>query len=114
MRILVLNAGSTSLKFGLFASAQREPVISGAIDWASGRRCEAVIAYKEADFPPDRCTMKVADEQCAAEIALQTVTRRSQVDAVGHRVVYGGAGMSRRVTEEVKARILSGADSALA
>ena len=38
MSILVINAGSTSLKFGLFDSEARETLVSGTIDWADGNR----------------------------------------------------------------------------
>jgi acetate kinase len=41
MSILVINAGSTSLKFGLFDAGARETLVSGSIDWADGNRRQA-------------------------------------------------------------------------
>jgi acetate kinase len=38
MRILAINSGSSSLKFGLFDAATCEPLLVGDIDWAHGDR----------------------------------------------------------------------------
>jgi acetate kinase len=41
MSLLVLNAGLSSLKFGLFDAEAREQIVSGDLDWggpAVGRR----------------------------------------------------------------------------
>ena len=51
---LVLNAGSSSLKFGLFALETFCPLASGSIDWAHGDRQRAVmtIETEKGDCPP--------------------------------------------------------------
>jgi len=41
MNVLTINAGSTSVKFAVFASDQDEPLREGEISWASGRRDQA-------------------------------------------------------------------------
>ena len=41
MSILVFNAGSSSLKFGLFDAEARRALVSGGIDWADGDRRHA-------------------------------------------------------------------------
>ena len=41
MSILVFNAGSTSLKFGLFTDPACGLLASGALDWAGGDRHRA-------------------------------------------------------------------------
>ncbi len=67
MRVLTLNAGSSSLKYALFDGAKRET--SGTIG-----RLDASAAGHEA----------------ALAKALQDAARDGGVDAIGHRVVHGG------------------------
>src|SRR5580698_10290591 len=86
-RVLVLNAGSSTLKWSVlpspaaFAPSPSEPLAEGALEWESadpGRQAEQV----------------------------QGVLRHglTGVDAVGHRVVHGGARFRApvRVTAEVR------------
>ena len=47
MSILALNAGSTSLKFGLFDDHSCERLIMGEVDWASGDRRQAKLVVRQ-------------------------------------------------------------------
>lgn len=105
MSVLVFNAGSSSLKFGLFEEASHESVASGYIDWARGDRNHAVLRFRgpegrqtctEAVVPDDR-----AATWCAID-ALRTLKRSlpqpwSPVEVIGHRVVHCGDDFSASV-----------------
>ncbi len=96
MSVLALNAGSSSLKFGVFSEAIREPLVLGEIDWAAGDRQSARLALRRADGAAAAGCVSVPDDVAAATCAIQTalgpdLKSRSEVQVVGHRVVHGGA-----------------------
>lgn len=89
MSILVINAGSTSLKFGLFAPQNAEALISGSIDWPGGDRARARLSLGGAFHT----FVAVPDDRAAAACAIGTVLQsagRGSIRAAGHRVVHGG------------------------
>jgi acetate kinase len=88
MSILVINAGSTSLKFGLFATGNADPLISGSIDWADGDRQHATLSVGGEV----RSQVAVPDDRAATACAIETVLKAGAetITAVGHRVVHGG------------------------
>jgi acetate kinase len=88
--ILTLNAGSSSIKFGLYATAA-EPVeeARGQID-ALGPEARLVV---EADGRQAEHAIGPADHATGlARLieALAPLLRGRRIDAVGHRVVHGG------------------------
>jgi acetate kinase len=99
MSILVFNAGSTSLKFGLFSEPACTPLVSGALDWADGDRHHAVRTLRNAaGMTAQRRTVDVPDDQAAIRCALDAVAEShpdgaqaaADIRVVGHRVVHGG------------------------
>lgn len=94
MSILVLNAGSSSLKAGLF-SAECERLAGCEIDWAKGDRSRARLKLRSRSAATADSEVSVPDDVVAARCAIEAVLRcggvRSRdVLAVGHRVVHGG------------------------
>lgn len=98
MRILVINAGSSNLKFGLFDADSFETWASGLIDWGAGpQMANAVISLRGGDAV--RSQIEVGGYRAAVNYALRLLTERelvsntgkSAVTVVGHRVVHGGA-----------------------
>lgn len=92
--LLVLNAGSSSLKFALYARDGLKPLLRGQFDevgrgaarlQAQGARAEAL---REGDPPP------AAGDHAALAAwlahALATRLPRMRIVAAGHRVVHGG------------------------
>jgi acetate kinase len=79
MRILVLNCGSSSVKYQLFETSPETVLAKGIV--------EPVSSYEGA----------------VAAIIERTVPDRREIEAVGHRVVHGGARFSAPtlLTEEV-------------
>ncbi len=67
--ILVLNAGSSSLKLGLFDAATEEQLAAESVDWQDGAG--------------------IADHVAALDRLLARVSA-TDIVAVGHRVVHGG------------------------
>lgn len=107
MGILVVNAGSTSLKFALFDAAAEAELLNGVIEWPHGERQRAQLRLRTPGRAERQETVSVPDDAAAARMAVTLVTAERPVECVGHRVVYGGtvfAG-SRRIDSEVKMAI---------
>lgn len=90
----VLNAGSSSLKFALFAGDELHA--GGLIDWEDGVPfARAHDASGAAIEPPD---VKAAVPKTVADAmpaVLAWFARDGRLDAVGHRVVHGGPDFDR-------------------
>jgi acetate kinase len=100
MKILVLNAGSSSLKSSLYDLPDSEqPIWEGSIDWNH----QPGVAELKINTQPE--TLPYQDRLTVVEHLLSTLP--SAVDAVGHRVVHGGEQYreSVRITPEVKGAI---------
>ena len=118
MIVMLLNAGSSSLKAALVESNSGEVIASCLAEWASP---QAVYHYTGADNKEqkekvswkgygkavERFNDDIASGQPAA------LPDRKALAAVGHRVVHGGAFTSSvRITPEVRERINELADLA--
>lgn len=92
MSILVLNTGSSSLKFGLFDAEAREASVSGEVDWR-GRDRPAELVVREGDQPGRRSPCDARDPGSAAELAIATASASApeEIAAIGHRIVHGGS-----------------------
>lgn len=97
MSILVINAGSSSLKFGLFDDAAREGLATGLIDWRKDpRQAELVIQPREGE--PIRSRESVSDHRTAVlhatrrlgDLGNASADAARSITVVGHRVVHGG------------------------
>lgn len=92
-KLLVINSGSSSLKYQLFDTDVPDYYFSGVVDQIGSS--DATHRYRSAD---DSQVDKVActDHLCAFEVMMQallatgSIKQPSQVTAVGHRVVHGG------------------------
>jgi acetate kinase len=107
MKILVLNAGSSSLKFQLIETDQErisaatdERLARGVIDRIGG---EALVSMQSAQQLVKRTALPVRDHRAAVEVALRWLGDEATgggfrgIDAVGHRVVHGGERFTRSV-----------------
>ena len=100
MSILVFNAGSTSLKFGLFTDPACALLVSGALDWAGGDRHRALLTLRTAEETAAQSrTVDVPEDPAAVHCAIQALAEAhpdgtqtlADIQVVGHRVVHGGA-----------------------
>jgi acetate kinase len=102
MNVLVLNSGSSSLKFQLIATdlermrqSTDERLCRGQIEWAGN---EAIITIQSARSPKQKRTASLPDVAGSLEYILRwmselaiTKTRTvADIDAIGHRIVHGG------------------------
>jgi acetate kinase len=111
-KILVCNAGSSSLKFSLFDAEDEVLLADGGIDWLTK---PAQLVFRVANQPEIREELKLKkhadavarildDLQAGASAALQS---SEDLRAVGHRVVHGGDRYTSavRINAEVKRTI---------
>lgn len=104
MNILVLNCGSSSIKFALFK--QEERTASGLIERIGGE--DAIVNYEIASSAiKQRNVTPVRSHEEGVKILIKEILPQTGIDkieAVGHRVVHGGSKYSSPVivTEEVK------------
>ncbi len=116
MKILVLNAGSSSLKFMLFdmQGADHSVIASGQVERVGSDKPN--IIYKRPDgFKAEKVLAAGSDHAAGlkaicAELVNQehgVLKSLSEVAAIGHRVLHGGEKVTQpvKVTEEVKAII---------
>jgi acetate kinase len=118
MRILLLNAGSSSLKAALMESAGQTVIAHGEADWASSR---THYQYSGPDGAVHSDEVGWRGQGEAARRVVHDLTHispvalpdRSGLAAVGHRVVHGGEfTASVRVTPEIRARLAALSDLA--
>ncbi len=109
MSVFVINAGSTSLKFGLFDNLTLQPSVTGEIDWADGDRERAMLVCRPRNAAPERSRVSVPNDRAAAACALRVVVARSippsPITAVGHRVVHGGTDFRGSVVIDSKVKV---------
>ena len=108
MKILVLNAGSSSLKYQLFDMDTSAVLAKGACEriGAGGtithKRPDAEPFFEELDLKDHGVALaRVLELLCSAEYGV--ISSVSEIDAVGHRVVHGGEQLKKScvVTESV-------------
>jgi len=88
--VLVLNAGSSSLKFAIHRENQDRPVVSGQIGGIGDRASfRAIGAEHSHALPPDARH----DEACAFLFGwlAERDWHPGRLDAIGHRIVHGGS-----------------------
>lgn len=117
MNILVLNAGSSSLKFQIVAT-DLERIRNGAdVRLLRGEveriGAEAVVTVQKGDEPKQKLTASLKDISAALDFILRwaaspdsgvsDIRSTADIHAVGHRVVHGGESFTDSVliTEEV-------------
>ena len=109
MNILVINAGSSSLKYQLMDPAKRTVLAKGlceriGIDDRLTHKIPAKDAKYEFEIPMPthaEAIQSVLDALTSSEHGV--IKSMSEIDAVGHRVVHGGESFNQSVliTDEV-------------
>ncbi len=107
MSILVINAGSSSVKFALFCFEDLQPRARGLLDWA-GEASQATVSLTPADTEsitraPISRQLHVPDYRSGVMAALELleeaglVDQQSPIRVVGHRLIHGGEEIRRPV-----------------
>ena len=96
MNVLVLNCGSSSVKFQLLNPARKRPLAKGLVEKVGSRH--ALLAYQTRGKTEIKEVLEVPNHEAAIRLALSTllhpeygaISDQSQIHAVGHRVVHAG------------------------
>jgi acetate kinase len=105
MKILVLNAGSSTLKFSLIEMDGEHLLASGVADWSTQPAC---LTLNRGGQPKKTKPLSIRSHADAVHPALAELAEESHnIAAVGHRVVHGGERYTSSVvvTDEVKRAI---------
>jgi acetate kinase len=99
MKILVVNCGSSSLKWNLYDTASSELVTGGLAECLNSENARHIIKYRNSKGDIDKIEKGLpnADHGGALRDVLTFLTgdkgplkSLNEIDAVGHRVVHGG------------------------
>lgn len=113
MKILVLNCGSSSIKFQLFNMEKKEIMTKGIAEKVGMKG--SFIKLEKNNGEKVRFEGEILDHQIGIEYILGIITSKKhgciknldEIDAVGHRVVNGGEKFNTSVliTDEVQAAV---------
>ena len=109
MKILVLNCGSSSVKYKLIDTADEKVLAEGGVEKIG--LPDGFLKYKQKDGNKAIKELGMTDHKGAVKAVLDILTDAkdgciksySEIDAVGHRVVHGGEKFAKSVllTDEV-------------
>lgn len=89
--ILVVNCGSSSLKFALIPENKSDPILSGLAECLGQK--DSSITYKTPDGEKKKASLEGGDHAVALDALLKFIEEKgwlSKVIAIGHRLVHGG------------------------
>lgn len=95
MQILVLNSGSSSIKFKLFSMNQKQVIASGLVE-KIGELNSYAILKKESTKEKFEAQEQIKNHQEGFSVMKglffksKTLENFSKLDAIGHRIVHGG------------------------
>lgn len=95
MKVLVINAGSSSVKYYLYDMPQAEVLARGSVERIGEENSELIHFFADKTYTEQTQVKNVED---AMELMLETLVRDdvgvikclSEIGGVGHRVVHGG------------------------
>ncbi len=96
MKILILNCGSSSVKYQLMDMTERKALAKGLVERIGMRG--AILTHYRYDGDKVKIAGEIIDHQMAIEFILGillspnhgVIKDRREIEAVGHRVVHGG------------------------
>ncbi|HTG69842.1 MAG TPA: acetate kinase [Candidatus Udaeobacter sp.] len=113
MKVLVINAGSSSLKYQLYDMRDESVLASGRVERIG--MDSSIVTHEPVDKPEVRNVSEILDHVTAVKRVVDMLTHPeygaishlNEIEAVGHRVVHGGEVFSSSVlvTQEVKLEI---------
>lgn len=109
MKVLVLNSGSSSIKFQLIEMPNEKVIVSGLVERIGSN--DAILSYRVGgrDFSETVEILshktgleKIANYLLDGEIGV--IKDANEIDAVGHRVVHGGDAFSKTTLIDAKVK----------
>ena len=103
MRVLVLNCGSSSIKYQFFDTIERTALAKGVVERIG--MSSAVLSHKRYDGDEIKVVGEILDHNIAIEYVMGVmlsknhgvISDKKDIEAVGHRVVHGGETFSESV-----------------
>ena len=103
MKVLVLNCGSSSVKYQFISTEDRKVLAKGLIERIGSS--SAILTHQRYDGDTIKITGEILDHDIAIEYVIAVllsknhgvIKDRSEIEAVGHRVVHGGEDFSGSV-----------------
>ncbi|MBI9106968.1 MAG: acetate kinase [Spirochaetales bacterium] len=112
MNILVINSGSTSMKFQIFDMKTKRTLCKGLVERIG---IDGAVSFQADKNEEISINTSIPDHKTAIDIALKQVTAPktgvldslSEINAVGHRIVHGGSTLTKPelITSEVEKKI---------
>jgi len=112
MKVLSVNAGSSTLKFRLYEMPEEKILTKGAFECIGTENGEYTIRvgdkkiHKEAQLDDHNDAVRILLEELVSN---HIVTNLNEIEAVGHRIVHGGNKYSKSV--EITRRVLKEIES---
>ena len=113
MKVLVLNSGSSSVKFQFIRMDDEGLLAKGIVEKIGSS--DAIVTYQPEGHNKIREIREVLNHAVAIEMVLNlllhpqhgVIRHKSEIDGIGHRIVHGGEDFSDSVliTDKVKATI---------
>lgn len=113
MKVLVLNCGSSSIKFQLIEMDTEEVLAKGQTEKIGSQ--EAIFTYKPKGKEKIVRTQSIVSHDVAIEVVLRSLMdpsegvlkSKTEIDGIGHRLVHGGEEFvdSMLIDDEVKAGV---------
>jgi len=113
MKVLVLNSGSSSVKFQFMRMEDEGLLAKGIVEKIGSS--DAIVTYQPEGRTRIREIREVLNHSVAIELVLNlllspqhgVIRQKNEIDGIGHRVVHGGEDFSESVliTDKVKATI---------
>ncbi len=92
MKILVINAGSSSIKYALFKFPSKKCLLKGSVEKIGEK--QSYHYYQVKNKPLEKQKLKLENPTQAFKIIIEMLKKiklsLSQLDAMAHRVVHGG------------------------
>lgn len=103
MKILVLNCGSSSIKYKLFEMADRSVIAQGGVEKIGLK--DSFLKFTKPNGEKKVIEKEMPEHTVGVELILKTLTSAedgvlkslNELDAVGHRVLHGGQAFSESV-----------------
>ena len=96
MKILVINCGSSSLKYQLMDMNNNSPLAKGLVERIG--LPGALLTHRPKNGEKEVIVAELPNHDAAVQLVIETVVHPeygvidslSEIDAIGHRVVHGG------------------------
>lgn len=103
MKVLVLNCGSSSVKYQFISTEEKKVLAKGLIERIGSS--SAILTHSRYDGDTIKITGEILDHDIAIEYVIAVllsknhgvIKDRNEIEAIGHRVVHGGEDFSGSV-----------------